>query len=275
MSESGGEYIHGTDPDEQRRLSLLNELMNETSLRRLSLTGGERVLDVGSGLGQLTSEIAKAVGPKGRVVGIERHEAQLTKARENASAAGVAERIEFRQGSAMKLPLEAGEWASFDVVHTRFLLEHLRDPQAVVDGMTRAARSGGRIILEDDDHDLLRMWPEPDGVYAVWRAYIKSYEVLENDPFVGRKLVALLHAAGAEPIDNHWNFFGSCAGNKTFPGFVENFIGVIRGARDTVLSSSAFTPSEFDDAVASLEEWGKRPDAALWYCTFWAQGRKP
>jgi cyclopropane fatty-acyl-phospholipid synthase-like methyltransferase len=52
-NETSSEYIHGTHPDEQARLSLLNDLLNRGSLRELQLQGGERVLDVGCGLGQL------------------------------------------------------------------------------------------------------------------------------------------------------------------------------------------------------------------------------
>jgi len=273
--EEGGEYIHGTDSDEQQRLSLLNDLMNDTSLAAMELKGGERVLDVGSGLGQLTSQIARAIGPDGRVVGIERDDTQLSTARENVKVAGTDERIDFRQGEAVDFPLSDGEWGSFDLVHARFLLEHVPDPQAVVNSMVRAAKPGGRIVLEDDDHDLLRLWPEPDGVYDVWRAYIESYKKLGNDPFVGRQLISLLHNAGAEPLRNDWHFFGSCSGSTTFRGFVENFVGVVEGARKTVIELTSMTEERYDAAIEEFQKWGGRSDAALWYCTFWAQGRRP
>ena len=65
------QYIHGTTPAEQQRLSLLNDLINQASLRELGLSGGERFLDIGSGLAQFTRTVARAVGPAGRVVGIE------------------------------------------------------------------------------------------------------------------------------------------------------------------------------------------------------------
>ena len=77
-------YIHGTDPDEQKRLSRLNDLINQRSLTALALEGGERVLDVGSGLGQLSRGMALAAGPQGRVIGIERSKEQLARAQELA-----------------------------------------------------------------------------------------------------------------------------------------------------------------------------------------------
>ena len=174
----------------------------------------------------------------------------------------------------MDFPLKDDEWGTFDVVHARFLLEHVPDPQAVVNSMVRAARPGGKIVLEDDDHELLRLWPEPDGVYDVWRAYIESYKKLGNDPYIGRRLVSLLHDAGAESIRNDWIFFGSCSGQESFQGFVENFAGVIGGARQRVIDLTDLTGEMYDSAIAAFETWGERPDAALWYCTFWAQGQR-
>jgi ubiquinone/menaquinone biosynthesis C-methylase UbiE len=274
MKNGHGHYIHGTAPTERRRLSRLNDLMNHSSLAAMKLAGGEKILDVGSGLAQLSLAMARAAGARGSVVGVERDLTQLAEAKANIARARFTRRVELRHGDAFDLPLRDDEWGTFDVVHTRFLLEHVPDPQAVVNGMVRAARVGGRIILEDDDHDVLRLYPEPRGAYAVWNAYIETYHQLKNDPYVGRRLVTLLHAAGARPVANRWNFFGSCAGEATFDTFVENFLGVLAGARETMLELTPLRPAAFDDAVAAIEAWGRLPDAALWYCTFWAEGSK-
>lgn len=271
-NETSSEYIHGTDPVEQARLSLLNDLLNVGSLRELHLQGGERILDVGSGLGQLSRAMARVTGV--RVVGIERSAAQIAEAERQAFQAGESRLVEFRQGDALQFPLADEEWGTFDLAHTRFLLEHLREPLPVVEAMVRAVRSGGRIVLEDDDHDLLRLWPEPPGFAALWSAYQRSYEHLGNDPVIGRRLVALLCEAGAEPVRNTFVFFGSCVGEPHFAHYIENLIGVISGARGTVVEAGLLAAPRFDAAIAALREWSCAPTATIWYAVCWVEGRR-
>lgn len=265
-------YIHGTTTAEQARLSLLNDLLNARSVAEMQLHDERRILDVGSGLGQLTRAMARATGA--HVLGIERSPEQLQEAQRLAAAADEGALVEFRQGDAHRFPLLPEEEGSFDLVHTRFLLEHVPDPLAIVQAMVRAARPGGRIILEDDDHDLLRLWPEPAGFGALWQAYMRSYEHLGNDAIVGRKLVSLLAAAGAQPVRNMLIFFGSCAGEPNFAGFCENLIEVVAGARATVTQAALLDAATFDAAIAQLRTWSQRPDAAIWYAMSWAEGRR-
>src|SRR5207248_2834142 len=273
MSEAKpSSYIHGTTPDEQQRLSRLNDLINAGSLRELGLRGGERLLDVGSGLGQLTRAMARAAGPGCRVVGVEGDPRQLAEARRLAGEAGDESFVEFRPGDALALPLAADEWGTFDVAHARFLLEHVRDPLGVVRAMVRAVRPGGRVVLEDDDHDVLRLWPEPPGFWPVWRAYVRTYDRLGNDPYAGRRLVALLHAGGARPVRNTWMFFGACAGHADFEPIVDNLIRILEGARDTILGRDVLDRDSFEAGVASVDAWRRRPDAAFWYAISWAEG---
>ncbi len=265
-------YLHGTAPKEQNRLSLLNDLLNESAIRMMNLKGGERILDIGSGLGQLTRAMARAAGRV--VVGVERSSEQIADARRRAAQDRQEDLIDLRQGSATALPLRKQEWGSFDIVHTRFLLEHVQDPLTVVRMMVEAARPGGRIILQDDDHDVMRIFPEPVGFYELWSAYQKTYEDVGNDPRIGRRLVQLLQQSAATPVRNQWLFFASCAGHSHFQLYVQNLLGVIDTGKHSILSNNLLDHSKYTAAIQAIEEWSTREDAALWYAVCWAEGTK-
>ncbi|MFL5312461.1 MAG: methyltransferase domain-containing protein [Myxococcales bacterium] len=267
MSES--RYIHGTAPEEQARLSQLNQLLNDSALRELRLRGGERIVDFGSGLAQLTRAMARQAGV--RAVGLERSAEQIAEAMRQASAAGEEHLLELRESDVLGAQLEAG---AYDLAHARFVLEHVHDPLAVVKAMARAVRPGGRIVLQDDDHDVLRLWPEPPGLGPLWQAYMRTYDRLGNDPVVGRRLAALLHDAGARPVRCTWLFFGACAGDPAFPAFVENLHFILATARDTIVQAGLLGAAEADEALVQIRRFGARPDAAFWYAVAYAEGVK-
>ncbi|MFN2546557.1 MAG: methyltransferase domain-containing protein [Myxococcales bacterium] len=259
-------YLHGTSPTEQERLSLLNRLMNEAALRELSLGGGERIVDFGSGLGQLSLGMARVAGQ--RLVGIEHSEEQLARAERDPL-------LDLRQGDVTDPPLREDEWGRFDVAHARFILEHVPDPPAVVRQMVRAVRPGGRIVLQDDDHDVLRFHPEPPGFMTMWRAYERTYDRIGCDPYIGRRLVSLLHEAGAKPSRSTLLNFGSCAGDPNFPSFIENISVILEGARGAIVGGGLLGRAEFEAGLDGLAAWSQRPDAAFWYAIFWAEGVRP
>jgi len=271
----GSAYIHGTAPDEQERLARMNDLINAECLRALGLRGERRLLDVGSGLGQFTRRLARAAGPGATVVGVEASEAQLAEARRLAEAEGEAALVEFRKGAAEELPLRAGEAGAFDLAHARFLLEHHRRPGAVVAEMVGAVRPGGRVVLLDDDHDVLRMHPEPGAALALWRAYLRSYDRLGCDPYVGRRLPALLHQAGARPVRSDLVRYGACAGQPELGALVENLARVMESARALMLVEGLAAEGDFEAMRAELASWAARPDAALWYSICLAEGVRP
>jgi len=266
---SGSRYIHGTAPEEQARLSQLNQLLNDAALRELRLRGGERIVDFGSGLAQLTRAMARQAGV--RAVGLERSAEQIAEAMRQARAAGEEHLLELRESDVLDPQVETG---AYDLAHARFVLEHVHDPLAVVKAMVRVVRPGGRIVLQDDDHDVLRLWPEPPGLSPLWQAYMRTYDRLGNDPIVGRRLAALLHEAGARPTRCAWLFFGACAGDPAFPAFVENLHFILAAARDTIVGEALLGAAESDEALAHIRGFGTRSDAAIWYAVAYAEGVK-
>ena len=263
-------YIHGSDPAEQSRLSTLNDLINARCFPKLKLEDRFRVLDVGSGLGQLTYRMSEAVGPNGFCLGIERDTNQLLVARKNH----VAPNLEFRQGDALDLRLASHELGSFDFTHARFLLEHLSDPAKAVSEMVKSLKPGGRMFLADDDHHSLTLFPEPVGFQALWSAYMDSYVEVGNDPCIGRRLTKLLVDQGIRNVRNDVVFFGDCVGTDAFPLFVNNLIGVISTSHDVMIASELISDREYQSAIKSIEDWSSLPHAAIWYTICVAYGIK-
>jgi ubiquinone/menaquinone biosynthesis C-methylase UbiE len=274
MSASS-EYIHGSSPQEQHRFSLLNDLLNESCLRELNPRQGEKVLDIGSGLGQFTRLIARTVGSAGQVIGIERDRNQIMQVKSLADSSDESELVEFRNGDALDLPLSGSEKGTFDVAHARFLLEHMPRPELVIEQMFRSVRPGGRVFLSDDDHDNFRPYPEPTGFSDLWQAYVASYERLGNDPYVGRRLVSLLRDGGLTSIRNSCVFFGGCAGNEKFHAVADNLIGALEGAKDEMLSGEFLDEESFRTGMDGLHGWKANSSATLWYTVCCAEGIVP
>lgn len=268
-------YVHGSDDLEQRRLTTLNAFINQRMLPEIRVRKGERIIDFGAGLGQFTRLLAASAGAARPAVAIERDPRQIAEARRQAREAGEDHLVEFRHGDVLDPPLQENEWGTFDVAHARFILEHVPDALGVVKNMLRSMRSGGRIILADDDHDVIRLWPEPPGFDAVWRAYMQTYSSAGNDPIIGRRLVELLHAAGAKPIRNSWVFFGACAGEAVWPLIVENCASILEGAREAILRQPGMSEGLMNEAASALRQWKQRPDSAFWYAIAYAEGAKP
>ena len=270
-----GTYIHGTDPNEQGRLAKMNDLINRPSLEELGLSGGEKVLEMASGLGVMARAMARQIGSSGQLLGIERSTEQIREARRLAVAAGEEGLYETRQGDAFDPPLGEHEWGTFDVVHARFLLEHVPDPLGILKVMVRAARPGGRIVVEDDNHDTLRIWPTPEGFLTLWGAYMDGFREIGCDPLVGTRLVSLLHEAGATPVRTALIPHTACAGSPHFKGLVRNLVEVVGGARESIVGACLMEAAAFDAAIQALKRWGERPDGAIWYYIAWAEGRRP
>jgi len=220
--------------------------------------------------------MAGGAGKGSVVLGIERDRRQLAEARKLLAARredGAA--VAFREGDATNLVLDDGEWGSFDLAHSRFLLEHLPDPAAAVAGMAKALRPGGRIFLSDDDHEVFRLTPEPEGFRELWGAYMDSYEAAGNDPRIGRNLGGILRDEGFRSIRIGGMFFGGYADEPHFGMIADNLIGILEGAGDTMISAGVIGRDAYTRSMEALRSWKGNPSAAQWYMVGWAEGTLP
>lgn len=112
---------------------------------RLELQPGEVVVDLGSGGGLDAFLAARAVGPSGRVIGVDMTPAMIERARANATKAGL-QHVEFRQGRLESLPVDDD---SVDAVTSNCVINLVPDKAAVFREIARVLRRGGRLVVSD------------------------------------------------------------------------------------------------------------------------------
>ena len=124
---------------------------------RLRLTPGQRLLDIGCGLGDAALALAEDLGRHGEVVGIDASTEMITGARNRARAA--SSRARFVVGDALELPEPD---CSFDAVRSERTLQWLTDADAAVAEMARVLRPGGFLSLIDTDWSTLAIAIDDD-----------------------------------------------------------------------------------------------------------------
>jgi arsenite methyltransferase len=158
-------------------------------LRQLALADGEAVLDIGCGPGLMATEVAQAVGPTGRVCGIDVSDSMLALARGRAVPAGSAP-VEYRSGDAYAVPYPDG---TFDAAVCTQVLEYLEDVPAALAEARRVLRHGGRLLVLDTDWDSI-VWHSTDPDRT--RRILLTWDQHLADPFLPRTLGRDLHRAG-------------------------------------------------------------------------------
>lgn len=117
--------------------------LGELALLRAAPQPGERVLDVGCGCGATTLALARAVGPSGRVIGVDLSAPMLARARARIEAEGL-QNVELRQADAQTAAFDA---SGFDLVFSRFGVMFFSDPPKAFENLRRALRPDGRCVF--------------------------------------------------------------------------------------------------------------------------------
>ena len=132
----------------------------------LALAPGSAVLEVGCGPGVFLPLLARAVGPEGRVVGLDHAPTFVAEARRRVAAAGLAATVTVAEGDAYRLPYPDD---AFDAAHCERLLMHLDDPTAALREMRRVVRPGGRVVAAEPDWGGLRIdHPDHEGLNLLY-----------------------------------------------------------------------------------------------------------
>jgi len=147
------------------------------------LAGGEKVLDLGCGLGDDTFEIARLVGAQGCAIGVDVSENMILEARRRAGQRGL--KAEFEVGDAQALRFED---AAFDACRTERMLMHVPDAERAFGEMVRVTRRGGRLSVFDFDWETQFVdSPYPETTRLITRSLCDSIK----NGWIGRRLPRL------------------------------------------------------------------------------------
>lgn len=155
--------------------------------RRANLLRARRVLDVGSGTGAVTEELAART--RGQVVGVDLDPAMV------AYAQGRGGRAEYRLGDAHDLPFDDG-W--FDVSACHFLLLWCRDPAQAAAEMVRVTQPGGAVLVCAEP-DYGGRIDHPNLPLRDWQ--MEALRSEGADPYLGRKLHALFALPAVRSVE--------------------------------------------------------------------------
>jgi SAM-dependent methyltransferase len=135
------------------------------ALDMMSPMAGLNVLEVGCGNGVFLPRLAKAVGTRGSVVGIDHSDTFIAESKARVDATGFGARVTVQQADAYRLPFSA---ATFDAAHCERVLMHLDDPSAALAEMKRVVRPGGWIVAVEPDWAGLRIdHVDPEGLHLL------------------------------------------------------------------------------------------------------------
>ena len=147
VSSSGNPYALGsTDAEHERLISQAARLApcTERFFSEAGIGRGQRVLDVGSGVGDVAMLAAQLVGPSGEVVGVERDARAVARAKDRVAEAGL-HNVSFTQCDVSEIASDK----PFDAAVGRFILQFIFDPVAVLRSLSQLVRPGGVVAFQE------------------------------------------------------------------------------------------------------------------------------
>lgn len=179
----------------------------ERMIQDLQLPHGGKVVDAGCGPGLWTPLLARAIGPQGRIIGVDLSAEALVTARQRGRDQWYEGQVTYKQGPLECLPVAGGS------VHTIFsanVSQYLPEPVETFAALGRYLLPGGRLAIKDIDFGTLRFSGVDPALQAQvlwarqqWEVARVSEEYVFEDSWVGSKLATYLHAAGYEDVQEN------------------------------------------------------------------------
>jgi SAM-dependent methyltransferase len=244
-------YPFQSSSDERLRLIAQSELVAPLTRRlfeRAGITSGMRVLDIGSGSGDVALLAARFVGPEGSVVGADRDPAQVAFAEQRAKANGLSN-LRFVAEDFREVEVSS----PVDAIVGRLVLMYAADPLDALRRALRNLRAGGVIALQESviDYDGPVLIEPLDCLAARAAEWFRAgFKHAGVQPRMGMRLFGLMRAAGLDPsteIDMLVPIQQGPDGE-----LFRTLTAVVRSQLPAIVASGAATEAEID--IETLEQ---------------------
>jgi ubiquinone/menaquinone biosynthesis C-methylase UbiE len=271
VSGQAADYLFGQSAAEAERLRLQARMFAPYTARFLQDAGispGMKVLDVGTGAGDVALLAAGLAGQQGAVVGIDFNAELIQAARARAAAAGM-ENVSFAVGDAASAELDR----DFDAVVGRCVLFFAREPAVLLCRLTGYVRDGGIVAFQEPANATLAPMSLPHSqlLERLWTWILETYRRADMDLFMGLRLRSIFAQAGLPAPAMHLD--AAAGGAPDWPGY-EYMARLIRTILPQIIKLGGATEEDVGiDTLADRlrAEIGDDGAAVTWgFITAWA-----
>jgi ubiquinone/menaquinone biosynthesis C-methylase UbiE len=235
---------------------------------RVGLAPGQSVVEIGCGPRGCLDLLAGIVGPDGSVIGVERSEEAVTRARTVVAELGF-ENVEVRHGDGRDTGLPRN---AFDLVTSRLVLVNVPEPEALVAEAVALAKPGATVAYHEavwPVHTYDPPLPEWDRLFEIMQAYADLNGI---DLFVGRRVARLLREHGIADVQSNaiTHLYPIDHGRRMLAlDFVENL-------SDRFLDQQLVSADDLSGLKAALKRHLEDPETFVISCLYvQAWGKKP
>lgn len=177
----------------------------EEMIQDLHLKRGGKIVDAGCGPGLWTPLLARALGPRGHVMGVDLSAEALVTAQQRSQGQWYESRVSYKQGSMELLPVP---YSSIHAIFSANVSQYLPEPVETFAAMGRYLVPGGRLAIKDIDFGTMRFsYVDPAlqarvfQARALWeKRRILQEEYMFEDSWVGSRLAGYLRDAGYKDV---------------------------------------------------------------------------
>ena len=188
-------YILGTDTEELKRLGLQHQVWSseaQAAYQHAGFGAGQVLLDLGSGPGFVTRELAFLVGDSGKVIGVDKSQAYINHLNRDAEQNGLN-----MQGICTDFDNLELLPNSLDGVYCRWAMAWIPNPQEIIEKLMPAIKPGGKFVFQEYyDWSTHQTEPALPGLNYAIAQCLKSFKEQPGDIDVGRFLPTYLAEAG-------------------------------------------------------------------------------